>query len=62
MYGLTENGPRVSFGWLPKPIPDRSLPWPVGKAVSGTRVRVRKQCGAEAEVQEVGEIEVSGKA
>lgn len=61
MYGLTENSPRVSFGWLPRPIPDRATAWPVGTAVAGTRLRVRNATGdADVPPGEPGEIEVSG--
>lgn len=60
MYGLTENGPRVSFGWLPKPVTERSSPWPVGSAVLGTQIRIKKPDGEDANVGEIGEIQVSG--
>jgi acyl-CoA synthetase (AMP-forming)/AMP-acid ligase II len=60
MYGLTENTPRVSFGWLPKPIPPRATPWPVGQPVIGTQVRIRTETGEIAATNEVGEIEVAG--
>ena len=62
MYGLTENGPRASFGWLPAPVPERCLPWPVGRAVLGTQIRIKKPDGRHADVGETGEIEVAGQS
>lgn len=60
MYGCTENAPRVSYYWLPDSVSDRKTPWPVGRAIAGTRIRVVGSDGSEVAGGTVGEILVGG--
>lgn len=56
MYGLTENAPRVTMGWLPRPISDADKPWHVGMPIDGTKVEIERTDPSASE----GEIVVSG--
>jgi long-chain acyl-CoA synthetase len=60
MYGCTENAPRISRKWLPDDVPDRDAPWPVGKPVVGTKIRIASEAGTQVERGKVGEITIAG--
>src|SRR5262249_13504876 len=60
MYGCTENGPRISYKWLPDNLTEDRLVWPVGKAVAGTEIAVLDPAGAVLPAGEVGEVAIRG--
>ena len=59
-YGCTENSPRIAHFWLPPEVPDRDGPWPVGRPLPGTDVRVVDGSGAPVADGETGDILIAG--
>ena len=59
-YGCTENSPRIAHFWLPSEVPDREGPWPVGRPLPGTDVRVADGSGAPVADGETGDILIAG--
>lgn len=62
MYGCTENSPRIAFSWLPDIIPERENPWPVGRPVLGTHIRIFGENGELLPPGAAGEIAISGSS
>ncbi|MEL0097815.1 MAG: fatty acid--CoA ligase family protein, partial [Planctomycetaceae bacterium] len=60
MYGCTENSPRISHYWLPENPASRITPWPVGKPISGTEIKLADSNGKEVPIGKTGEILVRG--
>jgi acyl-CoA synthetase (AMP-forming)/AMP-acid ligase II len=61
-YGCTENSPRIAHYWLPPDVPDRDGPWPAGRPLAGTEVRIADGQGQPAAANETGSIEVGGSS
>lgn len=61
-YGCTENSPRIAHYWLPSEVPDRDGPWPVGRALSGTEVRITDDPGEPTAAGETGSILIRGSS
>jgi long-chain acyl-CoA synthetase len=61
-YGCTENAPRIAYHWLPAVVPPRKTPWPVGKAVAGTEIRVVDDQDRPLPPGQVGEVLVCGSS
>ncbi len=61
-YGCTENSPRIAHYRLPPEVPDRDGPWPVGKPLAGTEVRITDGRGSPPAANGTGNIEVRGSS
>ena len=62
VYGCTENGPRVSYKWLPEAGPEKNGVLSVGIAVRGTHIRIVDAAGAQVPSGETGEVAISGSS
>ncbi len=59
-YGCTENSPRIAHYRLPPDVPDRDGPWPAGRPLAGTEVRITDGQGRPLAANNTGNIEVRG--
>ena len=59
-YGCTENAPRIAHFWLPSEVPDHDGPWPVGRSLPGTDIRIVEGSGAPVADGESGDILIAG--
>lgn len=62
MYGCTENSPRISFYWLPVEVHKREMPWPVGRPIPGTHLKIVDELSTETPIGTIGHILVEGNS